>query len=583
MLSAYLDRARADEPLWLPELRAAFLADESARPLKLRLTLHDGSMRDFACAVPRWETEEEERFAAEYLYACVYNILAVYSGRALRLFFDTADGELCALYDSLAVVFQLNETRRHGYGKVVSIAARIAASCGGGAFRFEKADLSEYTPLNEEKAEGTSVPLENKLREACGKASGLALCGVDVGGTDIKLALSLDGRLVCTKRFDWNPALYATAEEIIEPILWLVRLMRCRLAAERTALPEELRGKLHEALGKDAALGLVREAAEQAEAVLGTAVNVLDGIGVSYPDIVIGDRILGGETPKTEGLRRNTTLDYEREFHKLSELKGELQKLCRPGGAVRITNDGNMAAFTAAMELAHSADAAALRDGVIAHSLGTDLGTGWLTAEGTIPALPLEMYDLILDLGSFPSRAIAPKDLRSTRNENSGLPGALRYMGQAAAYRLAYQRNSALLEGFTALDGEALTIAKEPRDMRKPCLEHLMQLAEEGDEDASAVFRDIGENLSAVTREMEYLLHPAAKSRFLFGRFVKRPKVFRLLEEGFRRGVGDVTLIPSDENLANTPLMRALAQSKDATVAQFGQAVGAIYFAVTQK
>ena len=107
MLSAYLDRACADRPLWLPELRAAFLADESARPLKLRIKLHDGSMRDFACAVPRWETAEEQRFAAEYLYACVYNILAVYSGRALRLFFDTADGELCALYESLADVFQL--------------------------------------------------------------------------------------------------------------------------------------------------------------------------------------------------------------------------------------------------------------------------------------------------------------------------------------------------------------------------------------------------------------------------------------------------------------------------------------------
>jgi hypothetical protein len=174
-----------------------------------------------------------------------------------------------------------------------------------------------------------------------------------------------------------------------------------------------------------------------------------------------------------------------------------------------------------------------------------------------------------------------PKDLRSTRNENSGLPGALRYMGQAAAYRLAYKQNSALLEGFTARDGDALIIAMKPQDMRKPCLEHLMQLAEEGDADAAAIFRDIGENLSAVTREMEYLLHPAAKSRFLFGRFIKRPKVFRLLEEGFHRGVGDVKLIPSDENLANTPLMRALAQSKDATVAQFGQAVGSIYFAVT--
>ena len=195
--------------------------------------------------------------------------------------------------------------------------------------------------------------------------------------------------------------------------------------------------------------------------------------------------------------------------------------------------------------------------------------------------MPLELYDLILDLGSRPSAALPPEDLRSTRNANSGLPGARRYLGQAACYRMAQELESAMLEGFTEETDGLLQIRSSPRDLRKPCLEHLMQLAEEGDADASAIFRDIGENLSAVTREMEYLLHPAAKSRFLFGRFIKRPKVFRLLEEGFHRGVGDVTLIPSDEGLANTELMRELAQSKDATVAQFGQAVGAIYFAVT--
>ena len=74
---------------------------------------------------------------------------------------------------------------------------------------------------------------------------------------------------------------------------------------------------------------------------------------------------------------------------------------------------------------------------------------------------------------------------------------------------------------------------------------------------------------------------PAARSRFLFGRFVKRAGVFALLDEGFRRCGGGVRLIPSDENLANTPLMQALAKSPDAAVAQFGQAVGAVYFALT--
>ena len=583
MLSEYLDRARADRPLWMPELRAAFFSDPAARQVQMRLTKHDGKQADYPCAVPRWATEEERHIAAEYFYACVYNILAVCSGRKLELFFDITDGELCALYDSLERAFQLRETRRHGYGKVVSIASRIAASSSGEAFHFEKADLSAYTPLEEEKADRVSVPLEDKLRGVCKEASRLALCGIDVGGTDIKLALSLDGRLVCTKVFDWNPAAYQSAEELMEPIVVLTRFVRAFLHSARSdrAFPLTAEQLLDVGMRKDAPLSLMLDAALTAEKYCGESRLQLDGIGLSYPDIVIGDRILGGETPKTEGMRRNMALDYEREFHKLSGLKEELQKLCGPGGVVRITNDGNMAAFTAAMELAHSADAAALKDGVIAHSLGTDLGTGWLTAEGTIPALPLEMYDLILDLGSFPSRNIIPKDLRSTRNENSGLPGALRYMGQAAAYRLAYKQNSALLEGFTAWDGDALIIAMKPQDMRKPCLEQLMKLAEEGDEDACAVFRDIGENLSVITREMEYLLHPAPKSRFLFGRFVKRPKVFGLLDEGFHRGVRDISLVPSDEDLANTPLMRELAQSKDATVAQFGQAVGAVYYALT--
>ena len=580
MLSALLDRARRDEALWLPELREAFRGDPDARPVFLRLTLHDGTRRDFPCALPRWESEEEHGFVAEFLYACVYNILAVYSGREMRLYFDSADPALCALYDSLDAVFQLRAEKRRGYGKVISIAGRIAASDGGGAFRFTRADLAEYAPLPERPTPERPAPLDERLRELCREAGTKGLCGIDVGGTDIKLAVSDGERLICTKEYDWNPAAYPTAEEITGPIVWLTRLMRACLAASRVSVPEAVRAALSAALRKNAALDAVKDAAEQAEAVLGEEINVLDGVGLSFPDIVIHDRILGGETPKTGGMRRCAD-DYEREFAKLSALRDVLLGLCKPGGRVRIANDGSMAAFTAAAELAQAENAGELRNGVIAHSLGTDLGTGWLTAEGTIPPLPLEMYDAILDLGSYRSRAFPPEDLRSTRNENSGLPGARRYMGQAAAYRLAQKKDPALLEGFTAQEDGLLTVAAAPRDMRKACLEHLMQRAEGGDAAACAIFRDIGTALSAAAREMDFLLRPAARSRFLFGRFVKRPAVFRLLEEGFQKGAPGLRLLPSDEGLAYTPLMRSLADTPGVTVAQFGQAVGSIYFALT--
>ena len=45
----------------------------------------------------------------------------------------------------------------------------------------------------------------------------------------------------------------------------------------------------------------------------------------------------------------------------------------------------------------------------------------------------------------------------------------------------------------------------------------------------------------------------------------------------------ELELIPADDTLACSPLMLQLAAREDATVAQFGQAVGAVYFGVLQE
>ena len=71
--------------------------------------------------------------------------------------------------------------------------------------------------------------------------------------------------------------------------------------------------------------------------------------------------------------------------------------------------------------------------------------------------------------------------------------GVRRYLGQAAAYRLAWKRDPKLLDGFAVRRGEDLIVPTEPEDLRKPCLEHLMKLAAQGDPDAEQIFREIGE------------------------------------------------------------------------------------------
>jgi len=569
LLDRYLQKARQGQPVWLPELRDALAGSDAAVPVIFSLQLCSGERMDRCQYLPKWRTAEEREFAREYLNACVFNTLAAASGRELRFFPMEREESVLTLLDGLEWEFA-----QGGLAKCVTLANRIGRSFGGGGFRFTMDKAENYRP----PAPETRVPgtmLAARLRQAAAEAGRACCCGVDVGGTDIKLVAARGERLVCVKEYDWNPAESPRAEGIIDPILLLVRLMRACLAAEGTALFQ----RLVPALEKDAPPEEIALVVEHAEEALGERINVLDAIGLSFPDVVIHDRIVGGETPKTRGMRNNPALDYEAEFSKLTALKERLDGLCRPQGRVHIINDGAMAAFTAAMELAHSGDAALIEKGVIAHSLGTDLGTGWLTGEGTIPALPLELYDCLLDLGSLPKREFAPHDLRCVCNENSGLPGVRRYMGQAAAFRLAWEQAPELLEGFVTASGDVLSVQDKEPDLRKACLEHLMVLAEAGDARAEQVFISIGANLGQVCREMEFLFRTGLDSRFIFGRFAKRPRCFALLCQGCAETAPGIRLVAADSGMAYTPLMCALSRLPGITVAQFGQAVGSAYYA----
>lgn len=539
MLASMLSRARAGQPLWLPDVRAAFL-NLGGCDIIVRLYLWDGGAREWRHRLPRWDGAAERELVRAYLCAGVFNALSVCGGREAVFFFDTKDTALAALVGEMDGLFR----DRAGLGRVFNIAARMGRAFGaeGEALRFITADISSYEPLPGAPAR-RAPELAKTLRGLCAEAETRNLIGIDIGGTDIKLAASAKGKLVAVREYDWNPAAFSTAEEFLTPILALLREARDSLGAAP------------------------------------------DGVGVSFPDIVLHDRVVGGETPKTGGMRRNRSLDYEREFLKIGGLKDAILSLCAPGGRCRITNDGNAAAFTAAMEMACGTpeSGAAVRSGVLAHTLGTDLGTGWLGANGTIPPLPLELYDLLIDLGSYPAAALPPEDLRSVRNESSGLPGARRYLGQAAAWRLAYELDPDMVRDFVALRDGMPVIRTEPEDLRKPCLARLMELAGAGKSAAEEVFRQIGRHLAQLSREAEFLLAPETPVRWLFGRFARSRRCFELLEEGFKETARHIRLERADETLANTPLMRQLADLPNAAPAQFGQAAGAVYFALTEE
>ena len=562
MLEQMLEAARRGSPVWLPDMREQCARLPHRVDVTMQLTLCDGTRRDFSLPLPRWRGEAQREFVKQYVSAWVYNTLSACSGREMAFYLDGREAEAASLLKELDQVFQVHRAGRSGYGKVINIADRLCRAFGGGQFRFLVKDLAEYSP-----APSVQLPhgaLTERLRSAARQCGRGVCCGIDIGGTDIKAALAVDGQLVCVKEYDWNPASSPTAEGISGPIVLLVKLLCCCAAG--------ITPPLKQALDKDA------PDEEMARAVAESRSLPLDVLGVSFPDVVIRDRIVGGESPKTKGMRDNPDIDYEPAFQRLGSLLELLRPLCREGAALHMTNDGHIAAFTAAAELAWEGNPD-FGGGVIAHALGTDFGMGFLAPDGSIPEMPMELYDFLLDMGSFPQRTLPPEDLRSTRNENSGLPGARRYLGQAAAFRLAWEADPALLEGFAEMHGNVLTV---PPERRKKCLAHLMQLAAQGNSGAQEVFRRVGRHIGQISREMTPLLQPQTQVRYLFGRFVKEPVCFRLLQAGCRETASLLQLEAADEDLTCTPLMRALP-GQGVTVAQFGQAIGAMYYAAAQE
>ena len=584
MLKSFLQRAHEDLPVYLSDVRASFQKD-GTRPFHIVVTLYDGTTRHFPLQLPETNGAEEETFVASYVHAIIYNILSSLGAVSIDIYLDKADEKLTALAGGLDEVFQtgLAKTERTGYGKCLNVNERTLAALSGGKDKF----AFRVFAVSEEPAAVPVVPMQakeavfNKLPSMT--ANGMML-GMDIGGTDIKLAASVGGQLAVCKEFDWFPAGFSLAEQLIDPILLVTRLMRAAASLVAAGKSDLLDAA---ALDKHATIEEMERGSAAMEEAAGADLRNFDAIGLCFPDVVIRNRIVGGETFKTRGMRENTALDYEAQFAKITVLNDALAAYVTENGAVMNTNDGPMAAFTAAVEQA--AAGADVSQGFFAHTLGTELGTGWVRPDGSIPEIPLEVYNFIIDLGSFAQKQYDANDVRSINNFNTLLPGTLqKYCCQSGVFRLAAKYlpqqdpetwQQALDMGILVPVGDRLIVPTEPKDMRKPCLEFFMaKAAEPGKEACAEIFREIGEYMAVTWQETDYILQPEAQDRTLFGRLVKNPVCHELMCEGAARRVPEVKQYAADGSIANTVLMAQLDAHPDYTVAQFAQAIGAIYF-----
>ena len=606
MLHTFLEQAKADQPVYITDVRNTFNSC-GTRPFSLHLTMYNGDIRIFPLRLAETDTPEEEEFVSGYVYAMVYNLLSSLGGVKMDIYLDPADEKSVSLAESLDAVFQTDASKsvRSGYGKCLNVNERVIRTLSGTDRRFgfyirdcARCVKSDCTPPMSEGSGGVEDRLRTLFADKEKNADFEALpamaetrmlLGIDVGGTDIKLAAGVDGQLAVCKEYDWFPAGFTQVEQMTGPIMQMIRLMRAAANLFKAGKKDELYADpaASLALEKDASTGQMEEGIRSMETMLADEPENFDAIGLSFPDVVIRNLITGGECNKFKGMRDNKDLDFEEQYAKVTALGDLLKTYVKPDGAVMIANDGPMAAFTAAVELA--AAGADVSDGFFAHTLGTELGTGWVLPDGSIPEIPLEVYNFIIDLGSFVQKTYGHDDVRSINNLNTDLPGTLqKYTGQSGVFRLAAkylpEEEPALYEeafekGFFKWEGDALCVPTAPKDMRKDALEFFMQKAADGSSPAcERIFREIGTYLAVTWQETDYILDPQAKERPLFGRLVKMPACFDLMDEGAKMRVPAIRQYAADSSLANTGLMKQLDADPKCTVAQFAQAVGAVYF-----
>ncbi|MCD4831806.1 MAG: hypothetical protein K8R02_08415 [Anaerohalosphaeraceae bacterium] len=595
MLKKFIEQAKKGQAVFITDAREAFAAMDPAdkQSIICILTLVDKSQRLFDLSIPSPSALDKDQsdFVISYIRAEVYNTLSTLGGRSMTFYAKTSNKDVVGILESLNETFGTGQKRtaRIGYAKCVNVIDRMLGALAEADTKFEFIikDISEKPEIKETSTESSSGV--EVFQRAAENLEGKAICGMDIGGTDIKVAMAFDSRLACLKEYDWFPEKFKTASQLNNPICLLIRLVRAKTSFDIAGGNDDLAEKLTQAMDKGASYELIEKTVAEAEAALSEKIIALDAIGLSFPDVVIKDKIVGGEATKTRGMRENPEIDYEKEFAIITNLDQQLLKLCKAGGVVKNTNDGPMAAYTAAVEIAGSAEAETVKNGVFAHSLGTELGTGWVDHTGNIPKLPLECYNLIIDLGDFVAKAYPADDVRSINNVNTGLAGTLqKYTSQGGVFRLGmkyFRQDKADLyqeifdKNLIEERGDMLVVRTKPNDMRKAFLEHMMELTERPDgELAKEIFRQVGLFLAITWFETQRILKPKTAARTLFGRLVKRKVCFEMIKEGASTRIKNLQIDVADSTMANTSLMKQLEENPHFTVAQFAQAIGSIYY-----
>lgn len=587
-------QAYAHAPLYISELQETLnrLPEGERQAVLLYLTITDaGEYRELSLPFPLSGALSSDIALYEtYLLAMMDNMLVTFGGVCLDICFDTNDAVLYGIVERAIARFDLDAPNnyRTGYGVYINYINRMNRFLGFSNFSMRIRDIGTFIRPEGGKLYKIFCPenMEEQLtllRRSATELTGKCICSLDVGGNSIKGAVVIDGEIAVLKEYQWYPTAFRFADEMNAPILLMLRFLNAytnclRRGACVTGYVDVLQpAAAYEALKKAV------EALECAE----DSGRCFDAVVIGFPDIVVNNKVAGGESYKQLGLRNNPETDYETEFLKTSALDTFAKDYVKEDGLVVVLNDGNAASFIISVEQAFLPESIIDDNGMFAHTIGTEMGTGFISRAGTIQNIPLEGYQHVIDLGNLSYAQYEAGDVRSTQNLNTAIPGTVqKYISQLGLFRMAvtklYTDNRPLFDalverGLLAYsEGEqTLRVPMHPVDKRSELTKHLIGLLQEGNEQVAYAFRTMGKAMGVLIDQGRLTFPEITLTRLLSGGLVACDAAYDLIREGLHAHNPAYEVLRLDENTVASPLLKKMTPQQR----NFNVAIGSAYIA----
>jgi hypothetical protein len=582
-------------PLYLTELqeRIALLPDAEKQEIKILLiTNRSGQYRRLCFAFPKGRLlQEYPALLRRYLLAMINNMVVSFGGASLELYFNTADGDLFGIMQDAVAEFDLDreDNCRTGYGVYVNYINRMNTFLDLGKFQIRFKDAGSWKEPDpglefrvcEVRSEKRALEL---LRRAASEMEGKCFCSLDVGGNSIKGAVVSGGDIRVTKEYQWYPAGLKTADEMNNSQLLMLRFLGGYTAAAEAGMDLDS-GIIREALNRNASYNTVLAAAEHLEGMGVSPYERFDAVVIGFPDIVVHNKIAGGESFKHRGMKMNAATDYEKEFFKTSELDNMARVYAKAGAPVIVLNDTNTASYLISVEQSSLEETIIDENGMFINTIGTEMGTGLISRGGAIHYVPLECYQHVIDLGNTGGEQYQLNDVRSTRNMNTGIPGTVqKNITQLGLFRMAvsaFAENDkkmldALLEQkLISYDRnkDLIEIVTEPIDSRDKLTRFLTDEMLAGKNPVmEGIIRAMGKGMGILI-DQDRLIFPEIKPRRLVsGGIMASDLVFQLFRDALRQHNPDYDVIRLDEQTVHNPLLKKIKPEQRTFTVAIGSA-----------